>query len=129
MLLQAIISVVTLTAIAGSAINLLAGGKDALRATCHSVTQAGRSTSPAIRRLCEPRKGQTGKRCSPRSCDYGPTKVVAASWRSEGYPEHSTGKSASANKTAIAEQITTLLARRSLVADSDAFIVESVVVT
>jgi hypothetical protein len=63
------------------------------------------------------------------SRDYGPAKLVAASGRTEGYLGHSTRKSAIAAKTVIAAQITTPLVRRSLSADSEAFDVESVVVT
>jgi hypothetical protein len=58
------------------------------------------------------------------------TRQANCSIREErGCLEHSTRKSATANKTAIAVQMTTLFSSRSLFADSEAFNVESVVVT
>jgi hypothetical protein len=65
-----------------------------------------------------PPNGQAGNSCLPPSCAYGPAEFVAASWRSEGCLEHSTRKSAIANKTAMATQITTLLAWISIAVDA-----------
>jgi hypothetical protein len=92
-------------------------------------TASTQDAKPIVIRLCRPATGQARNRGSPACRGYGPAKLIAASGRSEGCLEHSTRKSPTANKTAIAAQITTLLSSRSLFADSEAFNVESVVVT